>query len=183
MPSPKLPSRANSTVEERVEVSRTRVQVTSGPIPSPETLAQYERAVPGLAQQIVEAFEAEYRTGITWKNWLSRAVSAQWNWRTATADTASNSVSESARWRSCVAPRCCIAATTRRVRTGPLANSLEPTAAAAHGHPDSARNSASATGGRAIPDACRSSLRLASRPCTPATRGRTPSAAGCRRSR
>ncbi len=37
------------------------VKVSSGPIPNPETLAQYDKVYPGLAKTIVTAFEAEYQ--------------------------------------------------------------------------------------------------------------------------
>ena len=37
------------------------LKVSSGPIPNPETLAQYEKVYPGLAKTIGAAFEAKYQ--------------------------------------------------------------------------------------------------------------------------
>ena len=37
------------------------LQISSGPLPDPETLGKYEKVYPGLAKCIVESFESEYR--------------------------------------------------------------------------------------------------------------------------
>lgn len=59
---PSAPVRNNPP--QRAELVATQsetVRISSGPIPSPETLAEYDRVYPGLGQRIVAAFEAEYQ--------------------------------------------------------------------------------------------------------------------------
>ncbi len=51
----------NAAAKREMEnVKASELEVSSGPIPSTETLAQYDKVYPGLAQKIIQAFEAEY---------------------------------------------------------------------------------------------------------------------------
>ena len=63
---PPLPARNNPVAsQQQAEVVVTQqaeaMKVSSGPIPSPETLAHYEKVYPGLAKTIIVSFEAEYQ--------------------------------------------------------------------------------------------------------------------------
>jgi uncharacterized membrane protein len=60
-PEPRPQQPLQKTAGSAVQVSQSHVNVSSGPIPSPETLAHYERLFPGLGERIVGAFETEYR--------------------------------------------------------------------------------------------------------------------------
>ena len=57
-PSKKYPQSSSSSAI--VRQSET-LQMSSGPLPDPETLGKYEKVYPGLAKCIVESFESEYR--------------------------------------------------------------------------------------------------------------------------
>ena len=57
-PSKKSPQSSESSAVVRQSES---LQVSSGPLPDPETLGKYEKVYPGLARCIVESFESEYR--------------------------------------------------------------------------------------------------------------------------
>ena len=53
------PTRAQAT-REVVAASSEKLTVSSGPIPTPETLAAYDKAIPGLGERIIASYEAEY---------------------------------------------------------------------------------------------------------------------------
>jgi len=56
-PSEPASPRPNSSIQQ----SQQTVRVSSGPLPSPELLGLYESVSPGLANEIIESFKAEYR--------------------------------------------------------------------------------------------------------------------------
>jgi len=45
---------------EVVTASSEKLTVSTGPIPSPDTLAAYNKALPGLGERIVASYEAEF---------------------------------------------------------------------------------------------------------------------------
>ena len=47
--------------ESHITVQQQTIQVTSGPLPSPEVLGLYDAISPGLASEIINAFQAEYK--------------------------------------------------------------------------------------------------------------------------
>ena len=57
-PSKKSLQNSSSTVVVR---QTETLQISSGPLPDPETLGKYDKVYPGLAKCIVESFESEYR--------------------------------------------------------------------------------------------------------------------------
>ena len=54
------PTRAQATREVVAAASSEKLTVSSGPIPTPETLAAYDKAIPGLGERIIASYEAEY---------------------------------------------------------------------------------------------------------------------------
>jgi uncharacterized membrane protein len=59
--NPNKPDITTRQHSKRVEHRQESVQISSGPLPSPEILGLYERVSPGLAAVIVASFEAQYK--------------------------------------------------------------------------------------------------------------------------
>ena len=58
------PSQSDS---QRIELSRTSVEYTTGPIPSPDAFQQYDEILPGAADRILEMAEKQSDHRMEWE--------------------------------------------------------------------------------------------------------------------